>query len=230
MYKYPKIETVYKRDMEGTKQLIEGDFRDKTVEMLANSPIWDCYEKLDGSNHQIFWDGHSLTFGGRTENSNIPKHIQAYFDEKFNNNETEELFEQLFADKPMVLYFEAIGEKIQTYGAKYGDVRFVLLDVYNVTNDSWWSIEGILSVAKALSVQCKPLLLENVTLDVAIEFVKDTPFSEIAKSPLPIEGLVCVPRNEIKDANGNRVILKIKGCDFCQDWRQLMEKYKNENS
>lgn len=227
MYKYPKIETVYKRDMDGTKQLIKGDFRDKTVAMLAYYPIWDCYEKLDGSNHQIYWDGHRLTLGGRTESSDIPKHIQAYFDEKFNNNETEELFEQLFAEKPMVLYFEAIGQKIQTYGAKYGDVRFVLLDVYNVTNDSWWPIEGILSVAKALSVQCKPLLLENVKLNNAIEFVeKDTPFSDIAESPLPIEGLVCVPRNELKDANGNRIIVKIKCCDFRPDWASFMKGYK----
>lgn len=227
MIKYPKIETVFQRDMDGTKQLIEGEFRNKTVAMLADYPIWDCYEKLDGSNHQIFWDGHKLTLGGRTEDSNIPKHILAYFDEKFNNDETEELFEQLFADKPMVLYFEAIGEKIQTYGSKYGEVRFVLLDVYNVNNDSWWPIEGILSVAKALSVEVKWMACTCLTLTEAIKYVRAKTLSAFTRNgKLPIEGLVCVPRNELKDANGNRIIVKIKGCDHCEDWASFMKAYK----
>ena len=227
MYKYPKIETVYKRDMDGTKQLIEGEFRNNTVAMFADYPIWDCYEKLDGSNHQISWDGHKLTLGGRTERSNIPKHILTYFDENFNNDETEELFEQLFADKQIVLYFEAIGEKIQTYGTKYGDVRFVLLDVYNVTNDSWWPIEGILSVAKALRVEVKRMACSSITLTEAIKYVRAKTFSLFTRNgKLPIEGLVCVPRHELKDANGNRIIVKIKGCDFCQDWAVFMKAYK----
>lgn len=230
MYKYPKIETVYKRDMEGTKKLIKGEFQNDTIKMLSEFPIWDCYEKLDGSNFQIFWDGYKITLIGRQEESDTPKHIQTYFDEKFSNNETEELLEQTFHNKPMVFYFEAIGKKIQTYGARYGDVRFVLLDVYNVNNNSWWSYDGIKELARALNVEYKPLLLENVTLDGAIEFVKDTRFSEIAKSPLPMEGLVCIPHQELKDSNGDRIIVKIKGKDFCPDWKQLMKEYKNENS
>lgn len=226
MYKYPKIETVYKRDMEGTKQLIEGDFRDKTVEMLAEFPIWDCYEKLDGSNHQIFWDGHSLTLGGRTENSNIPKRVVEYYNRKFNNNETEELFEQMFHDRQKVLYFEAIGEKIQTFGAKYGEVRFVLLDVYDVNNNSWLSYDLLKDLALALNVECKFLYLESSTLGNAIELVRSKPFSIHADGSLPIEGVVCLPKCELKDWTGNRVIVKIKGCDFCPDWEQFMKKYK----
>ena len=67
MYKYPKIETVYKRDMDGTKKLLDGVFRSAEVCLLSSCPIWAAYEKLDGSNHQIYWDGHTIKLGGRTE-------------------------------------------------------------------------------------------------------------------------------------------------------------------
>lgn len=225
MYKYPKIETVYKRSTEGTKSLIIGDWRSDTIEMLAPYRIWDGYEKLDGSNHQIHWDGHRLNLLGRTESSNIPKHVTKYYETKFNNNETEELFEQLFGEKEYVLYFEAIGTKIQSCGGLYGDVRFVLLDVYNIANDSWWrydckddpSLEQytIKGVAKALGIECKKLVMQG-TIDDMIDFVKSRPISFFAKegSDLVMEGVVVVPKVELKYANGNRVIVKIKLCDF----------------
>ena len=34
---YQKIETLYKRDMEGTKKLIEGSFRNELVEYLKDN-------------------------------------------------------------------------------------------------------------------------------------------------------------------------------------------------
>jgi hypothetical protein len=238
MHKYPKIETVYQRDMDGTKKLLDGVFRSDVVCLLSACPLWVAYEKLDGSNHQIFWDGHTITLGGRTENSNIPKPVVEYFENKFNNNETEELFEQIFGDKPMVLYFEAIGNKIQTYGKHYGDEpRFVLLDVYNVNNDSWWNYgteddtlpdcRSICAMANALGVEFKRIAKIG-TIDDIIAYVKSKPMSMFAKEgdELPMEGVVAVPCLELKDGNGERIIVKIKGCDHCEDWANFMKAYK----
>lgn len=239
MYKYPKIETVYQRDMDGSKKLMDGVFWSDVVCLLSACPIWDAYEKLDGSNHQIYWNGHTITLGGRTENSNIPKPVVEYFENKFNNNETEELFEQIFGDKPMVLYFEAIGNKIQTYGRHYGDEpRFVLLDVYNVNNNSWWEYgystdrlperRSIISLGIALDVETKEIYMRKRTIDEIIECVKSKPMSMFTKEgdELPMEGFVCVPDVELKDANGKRIIVKIKGCDHCEDWSDFMKAYK----
>lgn len=39
MKTYHKIETIYQRDMNGTKKLMEGAFRDKTVEFLNSCGI-----------------------------------------------------------------------------------------------------------------------------------------------------------------------------------------------
>lgn len=238
-YEYPKIETVFNRDVTGNKKLIVGNYRNPVVEMLADCSIWNCYEKLDGTNIQIFWGGHRLNIYGRSEKSDVTIPVMEYFNSKFNNNETEGLFEQVFGKRLFVLYFEAIGNKIQKFGKHYGDSpRLVLLDVYNVDNDSWWSYGcssdvlpaqfTINSVAKSLGIECKQLVMKGSLQDI-IEYVKTVPLSTFVKEDdeLPMEGVVAVPDVELKDSNGNRVIVKIKGCDHLQDsWKSLMKKYQ----
>lgn len=53
MKEYHKIETLYNRDVDGTKKLIDGSFRNDTVEFLKNSE-WLWTEKIDGTNTRIF--------------------------------------------------------------------------------------------------------------------------------------------------------------------------------
>ena len=48
MQTYNKIETLYKRDLTGSKKLIEGDFRNPTVEYLKDL-TWIGTEKIDGT-------------------------------------------------------------------------------------------------------------------------------------------------------------------------------------
>ena len=238
MIEYPKIETLYKRSMTGDKSLIIGDYRNPVIEMLAKFNIWNAYEKLDGSNHQIFWDGHNINLYGRTDRSNITNPILDYFNNKFNNVETEELFEQLFGDKQYIFYFEAIGNKIQACGKYYGDYpRFVLLDVYNVNNNSWWSYGDssdiipnqftINSIAKALNVECKRLIMKG-TLDDFVDYIQTVPISTFTKEDgtnYPMEGIVAVPNIELKDSNGDRIIVKIKCCDHIKNFKQILKNY-----
>lgn len=105
MKEYHKIEAVYERDDKGTKKLIEGKFRNKTVEFLKDN-TWEFTEKIDGTNIRIYWDGHIVSFAGRTEKSQIPKHLMEYLWETFSNNETEEMFEQIFGQKEVILFGE----------------------------------------------------------------------------------------------------------------------------
>ncbi len=46
MREYHKIETVFNRSTDGDKRLIWGDYRNETVEYLANN-IWQFTEKID---------------------------------------------------------------------------------------------------------------------------------------------------------------------------------------
>lgn len=87
---YTKIETPYKRDMEGTKKLIEGKFRIEEIEYLKNH-IWICTEKINGTNIGIVWDGHKVSFQGRTERAQIPNQLVNKLMEMFGGDVNEEL-------------------------------------------------------------------------------------------------------------------------------------------
>ena len=52
MRTYEKIETLFERNTTGTKKLIEGQFRNPTVEMCRNL-VWDWTEKIDGTNIRV---------------------------------------------------------------------------------------------------------------------------------------------------------------------------------
>lgn len=238
MIEYPKIETLYNRSTTGDKSLIVGDYRNPTIGMLAKFPIWNAYEKLDGTNVSIVWDGHKMRLHGRTDSSDLPKPIVEYFETKFNDSDTEELLEQLFGNKPYVFFFEAIGNKIQACGKFYGDSpRFVLLDVYNMSNNSWWSYGNasdvipnqftINSMAKALNVECKQIVMKG-SLDDFINYVQTIPLSTFTREDgpaIPIEGIVAVPDIELKDSNGERIIVKIKGRDHVPNFKQVFKNY-----
>lgn len=68
---YNKIDTVFERSAQGTKKLIEGQFRNKEVEYLKDN-VWYFTEKIDGMNIRIHCDGHKVEFAGRTDRTQIP--------------------------------------------------------------------------------------------------------------------------------------------------------------
>src|SRR5699024_469734 len=79
MREYPKIYGPYKRHTEGPdrNKLIEGEWTNPVLEHLQHT-TWLFAEKVDGTNIRVHWDGHKVTFGGRTDRAQIPaKLIQA---------------------------------------------------------------------------------------------------------------------------------------------------------
>ena len=131
MYTYTKIETPFKRAKDGTKKLIDGAWRNEKVEFLANNQ-WVFTEKIDGTNVGVHWDGHKVAYQGRTERAQIPAPLVNILNEKFGTNEAEELFEQIFGEKEVVIFGEGYGKKIQKVGGEYLPDRcdFILFDVY----------------------------------------------------------------------------------------------------
>ena len=130
MTEYTKIETIFERDMEGTKKLIDGKFRNETVEFLKGNR-WIGTEKIDGTNVGIVWDGHKVSYQGRTERAQIPTHLMNKLIEMFGGTVNEEVFEQKFGEMQVILFGEGYGAKIQKGGGNYrSDVSFILFDVY----------------------------------------------------------------------------------------------------
>ena len=213
MNAYTKIETVYKRDVDGTKKLVEGDFRSEAVEFLKDKD-WIFTEKVDGTNIGIVLDGHKVSYQGRTERAQIPAHLMNKLISIFGTNEAEEMFEQTFGEKNVVLFGEGYGAKIQKGGGNYipDDCGFILFDVYMADSDTWLKRGSAYEVAMAFGVPIVPVVMVG-TIEKAVDFIKGQPKSLI-NSAHEMEGVVGRPVVDFYDRNHDRLIVKIKAKDF----------------
>ena len=168
-------------------------------------------EKVDGTNIRVIWDGHSVTFGGRTEKAQIPAVLVNRLNELFGGEQNAQMFEQLYGEREAVLFGEGYGNKIQAAGKAYkpDGVDFILFDV--MIGYNYQPRETVEAIARAFGVQAVPIV-GNGTLDEAVAFVQAHPKSTMGD--VEMEGIVCRPARELRDRCGNRVIVKIKWHDF----------------
>ena len=209
MVEYNKIDTVFNRDIYGTKRLIVDSWRNEAVEYLKDSR-WQFTEKFDGTNIRVIWDGHSINFAGRTDKAIIPQHLLEYLNKTFSTQEVEQLFEQVYGDKQVILFGEGYGYKIQNGGNYRNDVSFILFDV--MIGENYQERQWVEETAVMLGIDVVPIVLEG-TIEEAIEFVKTHPKSTVGTAFM--EGVVGRPAVELRDRTGKRIIVKIKYSDFC---------------
>ena len=211
MKEYHKIETIFERDMSGSKKLIEGKFRNPLVEYLKDNE-WVFTEKVDGTNIRVFWDGHKVSFNGRTDNAQLHGHLVEKLNELFIGDVNEELFEQKFAQNEVMFFGEGYGAGIQKGGGDYIDEKsFILFDV--MVGDVFLERENVEEIAKSFNLKTVPLIPIK-KISEAVEYVKSKPLSNIGKCLKEIEGVIGTPKYRITDFRGNRVIVKIKVKDF----------------
>lgn len=207
MKEYEKIETIFSRD-ENTKRLNENIYRNETVEFLKDID-WEFTEKIDGTNIRVYWDGHKVSYYGRTDRSVIPNKLMNRLIELFGGNINEEMFEQKFGETPVLLIGEGYGAKIQNGSSYREDNDFILFDV--LINDNYLSREDVKDIANYFNIDVVPTIMVG-TLEDGVNWVKTKPKSKIGTADS--EGLVARPLIELKDRCGNRVIVKIKVRDF----------------
>lgn len=208
MKQYEKIETVFCRDTNGTKRLVLNDYRNPTIAYLKDN-MWLFTEKVDGTNIRIHWDGHKVEFGGRTDKAQIPGPLLNKLNEMFMTTEAEELFEQTWGDKDVILFGEGYGPKIQNGGDYRSDVSFILFDVL-VGND-YQEREWVEKTAQMFNIDVVPIVLTG-TIQDGIDYVMKHPQSTMGTAMM--EGVVGRPMIELRDRRGERVIVKIKWEDF----------------
>lgn len=204
---YEKIETLFERDLE-TKKLVEGKFRNETVEFLKDID-WEFTEKIDGTNIRILWDGHKVSYYGRTDKAQIPSQLMNRLVELFGGEVNEEIFEQHFGEVPVMLIGEGYGGKIQNGGAYKETSDFILFDVFIAGN--YQSRDTVKSVAAMFNLEVVPTIMIGKLQD-GINYVKAKPKSKIGTADS--EGLVARPLQELRDRCGHRIIVKIKVRDF----------------
>lgn len=208
MKQYEKIETVFCRDTNGTKRLILNDYRNSTIAYLKDN-MWVFTEKVDGTNIRVHWDGHKVEFGGRTDKAQIPGLLLSKLNEMFMTTEAEELFEQTWGDKDVILFGEGYGPKIQNGGEYRSDVSFILFDV--LVGDNYQEREWVEKTAQMFNIDVVPIVLTG-TIQDGIDYVMKHPRSTMGTAMM--EGVVGRPMIELRDRRGERVIVKIKWEDF----------------
>lgn len=206
---YHKIETLFERD-EKTKKLVEGNYRNETVEYLKDNK-WQFTEKIDGTNIRVYWDGHKVSFYGRTDKAQIPADLVNRLNELFGGEANEQIFEQKFGETEVTLVGEGYGEKIQKGGLYRKGQDFILFDVMIAGN--WQPRESVEDIADTFNIDVVPIVLEG-TIQEAVDYVRTKPKSIFGTADS--EGVVGRPLIELHDRTGHRVIIKIKVRDFEQ--------------
>lgn len=210
MSEYCKIHTVWKRDTEG--KIMSGRYSLPSFEYLEDN-LWEWTEKIDGTNIRVIYRDGQVSFGGRTDNAQIPAKLINFLKDRF----TVEMMASVFPDcagTDVVLYGEGCGAGIQKGGGNYSpDQRFVLFDV---KIGLWLERRNVRDIARKFSIPDAPSILFG-TIQEAEDKVREGFLSRVAVSSTPgfkAEGLVGRPLEELSMRNGERVIVKMKTRDY----------------
>jgi len=216
MEPYIKINSLFKRTPDGKKMLF-GEYSQEEFSYLKDCK-WTFTEKVDGMNTVIVYSGDeehgdNLTFGGRTNNAQIPAHLVNRLNDLF----TIDLLRKVFpsdndtAERVVHLYGEGYGAKIQAAGKNYNPagVDFVLFDV---KISRWWlKREDVEDIASKLNIQAVPVIGQGTLDDLAV--MCENGFKSRWGDFLA-EGAVARPQVELFDRGGHRIITKLKHKDF----------------
>jgi len=208
MSEYHKIQTIFLRDpATGHKTLLEGEWAEPEFAYLRNAP-WVFTEKIDGTNIRVVWDGERVSFGGKTDNAQIPTPL---LDHLLTTFTAERLASVLKG--PLVLYGEGYGPKIQSGGWYRDDPGFVLFDA--LAGDVWLERGTLAEIVMALDIPIAPVIGEGTPME-AVEMCRRGFTSVIAKEKRTAEGIVLRPAVELRTRRGSRIISKVKHKDFAR--------------
>ena len=222
---YQKINTLFKRDAKNV--IIPSQYTCEEFNYLKNN-LWECTEKIDGTNIRVYvtmeaGEGedpwlYGVTIKGRTDRAQLPGKLVKKLESIFMKIDWAKIFPELTPTDTVCIYGEGYGAGIQKCGGRYisNDVNFILFDVK--FNEWWLKREDCEDIAKKCNVDIVPFI-GYMTIPQAVEFVKNGFKSKISEDKdLNAEGLVLRTTCGLRFRNGERVITKIKTCDF--------EKYK----
>ena len=243
---YPKINSLYKRQFTETdtktgeirfldkgksgNPLIIGDY---ACPEFAAINRWTVTEKVDGTNIRIIYKDGNVTFGGRTENAQIPRNLLKYLQETFGDwnlhkqfpcsESLEKLLDPFSNDRAyphVILFGEGYGPKIQSGGYYRKQPSFILFDVY--VDGLWLSRENVDALGEEMYIDTVPMLSSNGkgdwiwnTKDIE-DFVRQRPISEVTQvESHEMEGIIArsEPQMLFRDTK-TPIMFKLKCRDF----------------
>ncbi|MFW6130107.1 MAG: RNA ligase family protein [Atribacterota bacterium] len=236
MSKYPKINSLWKREMKGNQKgkIIEGEY---SCPEFKNIRLWRVSEKIHGRNtriefHVIVSKGKvsisNIEFKGRSDDSDIPSYFVKYLMDTFTPEQLSKMVlirldkhteDPLDEEFDVTLYGEGYGAKMQKGGGRYRDnASFALFDV-NI-NGWWLERENVEDIANKLDIDIVPEM-GIMTEEEIISLVKNTGYklkgfkSRISKDKtLDAEGIVARSYPLVLFKNGDPLMWKLKQEDF----------------
>ena len=241
METYHKIQTLFKRHLDGPKKgkMKRGEWTTPALEYLASNE-WEFTEKVDGTNIRIqpmMGKRFEVEYGGRTNNAVIPDPLLEHLRATFETDRVADWLVDNQLDK-VVLFGEGYGPKIQN-GGKYFDQKFVMdpevplsskhkFVLFDVKiGDTWLERHNVDDVANKLGIEHVPTLgygtlWEAIDIvETGITFTKGGSVKRWGSGGLrsawgdfEAEGIVARTKTPLFDRRGERLITKIKAVDF----------------
>jgi len=222
--KYPKIQTLYKRDNNG--KIIEGEYSMPEFETVR---AWRVEEKVDGANIRIGYHDGEISIKGRTDKADLESMGVMPMLETVTEKLLYTLKKRGQENESLTFYGEAFGGKIQKAGKLYSpdEIRFCLFDVCQYRK-GWWDEADLALLHEDLALDSSDgykiwsppslTIRTNVQLQIAdiVTALKHyKPSSFISDLPQPIEGIIARPYDAMVYNNrGERVMFKLKVRDF----------------
>ncbi len=208
MYKYPKIETLFKRD---EKFKITNEIR---LPEFENIKRWLITEKIDGTNMRIIYTEDKLLIRGKTDKASIPTFLLEALQGIFTIEKVKAILDNPI-EQGLCLYGEGYGAKIQKGGGDYNKGNsFRLFDVWI---DGWWlNQKDIIESAKMLDIKTVPVL-GIMTIKEIVELVKEGFSSVVAEeegTKRKAEGIVAKSNPLVLFRNHNPLKFKLKASDY----------------
>ena len=237
---YPKIETLFTRD-KYTYKVIPGKFRNEAYSLINE---WEWTEKIDGTNIRItygpcpppcefeknprksakqvrkvveFEGGYcGIKYDGRTDTAELPGGVVEYLDDKL----TSAIMVEEFQDKQVIIYGEGYGGKIQKGGGYSQTQKFIVFDIF--VDGFWLKRSDVEEICNKLSLDIVPVIFTG-SLNEAVYIVKNGFLSKIGDGSVKSEGLIGRTKVPLFTHHGERLITKLKTCDFVQNVESFFE-------
>jgi hypothetical protein len=201
---YTKINTAFMRDQQTV--IVPGEWALPEFGYLADVP-WRWYEKVDGTNIRLHWNGSRVTVGGRTDDAMIPATLVAQLGQLTDPA----MWRSVFPDADDVtVYGEGYGRGIRSGGQYRRDMAFIVFDV--LVGRWWLSPENVADVADKFGLDVVPLV-GQFTLNEAWKAITNNSLTS-QWDGAQIEGLVGRPLVDLINRKGDRIIVKMKAADW----------------
>lgn len=213
MIKYPKINSIFRRDEKG--KFTHG-FSDPIFEYLWENE-WYGTEKIDGTNIRIGIsidekENAEIDIRGRTDRAQLTEELYNVLE----NTAKKIIASEVLHTPTNVIFFgEGYGKNIQKAGKLYSpdEYKFILFDLW--INGQWIQRELLKEIAEKAEIDIVPIMYEGPLYN-AVDIVKKGIISTFSNSEnsFQSEGLVLKPKIELKDPYSRPILTKLKTKDW----------------